>query len=320
MAVQFGVLGAVEAQAGGRPVPLGHARQQCVLVALLVDANTPVPAGRLADRVWGDDLPQRAQGTLHSYISRLRQILADSGGVGIARQCGGYVLTVDPLAIDLQHFAQLLAQARASRDDEQAQILFDRALGLWRGDAFAGLDTAWLNSVRYTLHQQRFAAELDHADVRLRRGQHAALLAELSGRASTYPLDERVSGQLMLALHRSGRTGDALAQYQVSRRQLAEDLGIDPGPELQRLHREILAGDAPAGSRQSRTRSARSSPGAPGCRSPWPSPPRAARPAPVSRSPGWPGSCATPRAGWMHSMPVTRPPTCGPCSPGPTAP
>jgi DNA-binding SARP family transcriptional activator len=239
-----------------------------------------VPAGRLADRVWGDDLPQRAQGTLHSYISRLRQILADSGGVGIARQCGGYVLTVDPLAIDLQHFAQLLAQARASRDDEQAQILFDRALGLWRGDAFAGLDTAWLNSVRYTLHQQRFAAELDHADVRLRRGQHAALLAELSGRASTYPLDERVSGQLMLALHRSGRTGDALAQYQVSRRQLAEDLGIDPGPELQ----------------------------------------RAARPAPVSRSPGWPGSCATPRAGWMHSMPVTRPPTCGPCSPGPTAP
>jgi DNA-binding SARP family transcriptional activator/tetratricopeptide (TPR) repeat protein len=242
MVVEFGVLGAVEAHVGGRPVALGHARQQCVLVALLVDASKPVSAERLARRVWGDQPPQRARNTLHSYVSRLRQALAETGTVGIAWQSGGYVLTADPLSVDLHRFGQLLTRARAS-DDEQALILFEQAVGLWRGDAFGALDSAWLSSVRDTLHQQRFAAELDYAEVRLRLGQHAALLTELVDRARANPLDERLSGQLMLALHRCGRTGDALAKYQVIRRQLANELGIDPGLELQRLHQQILAGD-----------------------------------------------------------------------------
>ena len=244
MTVEFGVLGAIEARVDGRPVALGHARQQCVLVALLIDANQVVPTERLADRVWGDHPPQRARNALYSYLSRLRQILVDADGVHITRQRGGYILRIDPTSVDLHRFGQLLARARASGDDEHAHTLFERALGLWRGDAFAALDTAWLNSVRGILHQQRFAAELDYADIQLRLGQHAALLAELSGRAHAHPLDERLSGQLMLALYRCGRTGDALAQYQVSRRQLAADLGIDPGQELQRLHRQILTGDS----------------------------------------------------------------------------
>src|SRR5690242_1532225 len=242
---EFAVLGAVEARLGGQPVQLGHARQQCVLVALLVDVNKIVPTERLADRVWGEQLPRQAANALHGYLSRLRKLLADAGieDVGISRQRGGYMLSADSLAVDLQQFRTLLGQARAS-DDGAADELYAQALRLWRGDAFAGLETPWLSSLRETLHQQRLAAELDHADVRLRLGQHGAMLAELSARARDYPLDERVSAQLMLALHRSGRTGEALEQYQVTRQRLAEDLGIDPGPELQRLHRQILTADS----------------------------------------------------------------------------
>jgi DNA-binding SARP family transcriptional activator/Tfp pilus assembly protein PilF len=242
---EFAVLGAVEARLGGQSVQLGHARQQCVLVALLVDVNKIVPTERLADRVWGEQLPRQAANALHGYLSRLRKLLADAGieDVGITRQRGGYMLAADSLAVDLQQFRALLGQARASGDDA-ADELYDRALRLWRGDAFAGLETPWLSSLRETLHQQRLAAELDHADVRLRLGQHSAMLAELSARARDYPLDERVAAQLMLALHRSGRTGEALQQYQVTRQRLAEDLGIDPGPELQRLHRQILTADS----------------------------------------------------------------------------
>jgi DNA-binding SARP family transcriptional activator len=132
-------------------------------------------------------------------------------------------------SVDLHRFGQLVAQARGCRDDETAQALFEQALGLWRGDAFASLDTAWLNSVRETLHQQRFAVEMDCIDVMLRRGQHAVLLAELSDRARTHPLDERVSEHFLLALYRCGRAADALAQYQTTRRLLAEELGVDQG-------------------------------------------------------------------------------------------
>ena len=245
-AVGFCVLGAVEAYIDGRVVDLGHVRQQCVLAALLVDVNEPVSVERLVDRVWGDRPPQRARNALYSYISRLRRIVGDGEGVGIRRQRGGYVLAVDRGSVDLHCFDVLFAQARACRQDERACALFEQALGLWRGDAFAGLDTVWLDAVRENLHQQRLAAELEYAEVRLRLGRHAEMLAELTARARAHPLDERACGQLMRALYRCGRTGDALAQYQVGRRQLAEELGIDPGPELQRLHLEILSADPAA--------------------------------------------------------------------------
>src|SRR5688500_10615453 len=104
MAVEFRVLGAVEAYVDGRIVPTGHARQQCVLVALLVDVNQPVPVERLADRVWGDRPPRRADNTLHGYLSRLRHLLADADGAAITREPGGYVLTVDSDAVDLHRF------------------------------------------------------------------------------------------------------------------------------------------------------------------------------------------------------------------------
>src|SRR5215467_12883723 len=243
MTVQFGVLGDVEAHVGGRPLALGHARQQCVLLGLLLDANTIVSTGRLIGRVWGERGSEGARGSLYSYLSRLRQILQDVPGVSLTRRPGGYVLAADPDAVDMHRFRHLVALARASRDDGQAQRLLEEALQLWRGVPFGVLDTDWLNGQRESLTLEHLPAELDRADLRLRRGEHGSLVTELLARSRVHPFYERLSGQLMLAQYRCGRIGGALAHYQQTRRRLVDELGIEPGPALRRLHEQILHAD-----------------------------------------------------------------------------
>jgi DNA-binding SARP family transcriptional activator/tetratricopeptide (TPR) repeat protein len=243
MVVEFRVLGDVGVHIAGQRVDVGHLRQQCVLVSLLADANQPVPAEALLDRAWGGRAPRRGRATVHSYVSRLRKILAPTAEAGIVRRPGGYVLTVDPMAVDLYCFGSLVERARAVGDDEHAGELLVQALGLWRGEAFPALDTPWLNALRETLNRQRIGAELDRYDVALRRGQHARLLDELSAAVTKDPWDERLAGQLMLALYRCGRQASAIALYHRLRRGLAEELGADPGPPLQRLHQQILTAD-----------------------------------------------------------------------------
>ncbi|MET9450462.1 AfsR/SARP family transcriptional regulator [Streptomyces cinerochromogenes] len=244
MSVDFVLLGGIEARVDGIPVDLGPVRQRSVLGALLVDANAPVPTARLVDRVWADRPPQRAHATLYSYVSRLRQALATaSGEARITRRTGSYVLTVDPSAVDLHRFRDLLARARTVAADDRAEALFAQALALWSGDAFGDLDAPWFNELRDSWHRERLAAELDLTDVRLRLGRHAELLVDLPARAERHPLDERLAGQLMLALYRGGRRSDALAHYRRVQRRLSAELGTDPGPELQRLHQQILTTD-----------------------------------------------------------------------------
>ena len=242
MAAEFGVLGAMEARIAGRPVALGHARQRSVLAVLLVEAGRPVTVDQLIDRVWGAEAPQRAAGALYSYLSRLRTAVAD-GAAGIERRPGGYVLTVDPQTVDLHRFRRLATLARAAESDRSAAELIARALGLWRGEPFAGLDAPWLASTRQLLLGERFAAELDHNDVLLRLGRHGELLPSLSAAVAEHPLDERLAEQSMLALYRCGRQADADEQYRRIRRALADELGIDPGAGLRRLHERILAAD-----------------------------------------------------------------------------
>ncbi|WP_162184778.1 AfsR/SARP family transcriptional regulator [Allokutzneria albata] len=235
--MRFRLFGGVEARVDDQLVDVGHARRQCVLVSLLVEANRPVSAEQLIERVWGDCPPTSARNALHGYLARLR-----TAGLEINRSPGGYVLVADERSVDLHRFRQLLAQAR-SAEDERALALYDQALELWHGEPFAGLDTAWLTTVRTTLEAERAAAELDHTDVRLRCGQHADLVLPLTARAEQHPLDERLAGQLMLALYRCGRQAEALTRYEYVRNCLAEELGTDPGPALRRLHQQILRED-----------------------------------------------------------------------------
>ncbi|MGO4760369.1 BTAD domain-containing putative transcriptional regulator, partial [Streptomyces sp. 2MCAF27] len=180
---------------------VGHVRQRSVLAALLVDANRSVSVDQLADRVWGDRPPQRFRTALYSYLSRLR-IALSAAGVEIGKEAGGYVLAAEAAAIDLYRFRELVGEARGAADGVRAEALLEQALGLWRGDAFGAIDTPWFNALRDTLAQERFAAELDRNDAGLRRGRHGERLAGLFTRAGERPLDERLAGQLMLALYR----------------------------------------------------------------------------------------------------------------------
>ncbi|MGW6930453.1 BTAD domain-containing putative transcriptional regulator [Lentzea sp. NPDC054927] len=237
--MEFGLLGTVEVRVGDRVVDVGHSRQRCVLAVLLVEANRLVPVDVLVDRVWGEQVPHRARNAVAGYVSRLRQALPDE--VRIVGRQGGYVLTVDPMSVDLHRFDHLVARARVEPDE--AVVLLADALELWRGEAFSTLDTPWLASVRSALEARRLAALLDRNDLALEQGRHTELLAELDATAAAFPLDERLAGQLMLALYRCGRQADALLRYEQVRLRLADELGADPGPELRLLHKKILTAD-----------------------------------------------------------------------------
>ena len=242
VAVEFRLLGDVEARAGGQVLDIGPARQRCVLVALLIDVNRLVSSDQLIERVWSDELPHRARNSLAGYLSRLRQVLGGHG-VGITRQSGGYVLTTDPSSIDLHTFRQLASRARAATDAVEADALFDAAMAMWRGVPFATLDTPWMNDVRNALEAERFAVALDRNDAALRVGRHGELLPALAALSSEHPLDERLAGQLMLAQFRCGRQADALETFRKMRERLVEELGTDPGPGLRLVHQQILDGD-----------------------------------------------------------------------------
>ncbi|MDX8036050.1 BTAD domain-containing putative transcriptional regulator [Lentzea sp. BCCO 10_0856] len=237
--MEFGLLGAVEVRVGDRVVDVGHSRQRCVLAVLLVEANRLVPVDVLVDRVWGEQVPHRARNAVAGYVSRLRQVLPDE--VRIVGRQGGYLLTADPMSVDVHRFDHLVALARV-RPDEAVELLND-ALGLWRGEPFSTLDTPWLAAVRSALEARRLAALLDRNDLALEQGRHTELLAELDATAAAFPLDERLAGQLMLALYRCGRQADALLRYEQVRLRLADELGADPGPGLRLLHQKILTAD-----------------------------------------------------------------------------
>jgi DNA-binding SARP family transcriptional activator/tetratricopeptide (TPR) repeat protein len=243
MSVRIALLGEVTAQVDGRLVDLGPARQRCVLAALAVDAGRLVPADRLVERVWGTDTPRRGRATLHSHISRLRGAFA--GALEIVHRSDGYTLVMDQAgqAVDLLRFRALHDRARGAGDDTRAVTLLTDALALWRGEPLTGLSGEWVEGERDRWRQERLSAEHDLADARLRTGHGEELVAQLSARTAEYPLDERVAGQYMLALHRAGRTADALGHYRRLRERLVEELGTDPGPALEDLHRQVLGAD-----------------------------------------------------------------------------
>ena len=244
MEIEFRLLGDVEVRFRGQPLTVGYAQLQGVLAVLLADADRAVAVDQLVDRVWGTRrLPRRPRGAVQHCMTLLRKTLATVPEVSIVRSPAGYRITADPGTVDLHRFQELIDRARDSDDDRASARLFEQALVLWRGEPFAGLHTPWFDSLRTTLVAQHQSVQLDLVDARLRRGQHAALLSELGGWVQQRPLDERLAGQYLIALYCSGLQAQALEHYERLRRCLADELGADPNPALQRLHRQILTAD-----------------------------------------------------------------------------
>jgi DNA-binding SARP family transcriptional activator/Tfp pilus assembly protein PilF len=246
--MEFGVLGPVEIWANGRTVDAGHARQRAVLAVLLLEAGRAVPLEVLIDRVWGDDPPRSVRSVVYGYVARLKTLVrsGQDPGVSLSRRTEGYLLQAESDQVDLGRFRRLAAQAAgaaAAGDDERAAAALTEAVGLWRGPALAGLDSAWLNAMGATLELERAGAAADLNEIRLRRGEHGALAGELAAQAAASPADERLAGQLMLALYRCGRQAEALGWFEQTRQYLAGELGADPSPPLAALHEQILRAD-----------------------------------------------------------------------------
>ncbi|WP_158846564.1 AfsR/SARP family transcriptional regulator [Saccharothrix deserti] len=244
--VRYRLLGAVAVHVHGEPVRLGGPKQRAVLAALLLSANRVVSEEQLIGLVWDGEPPTSARGQLQVRIWELRKLLGRSA---IVRRSPGYLIEVRPGQLDVQVFTDEVAAARVDlaegRVDAGVARLRD-ALALWEGPVLGGVTEALLDRESRLLEERRLAAVEDLFDAELRAGRHAAVIGELRRAGAEYPFRERLQAALMLALHRSGRTSEALAVYAETRRRFTDELGIEPGRGLQELHVQVLQGEEPA--------------------------------------------------------------------------
>src|SRR6266540_7010302 len=228
--MDFRILGPLEVSTQGQPLDLGGQKQRALLAALLLEANRVVSQDRLIEALWEDDPPETAQKALQVYVSQLRKAL---GKERLVTKAPGYMLRVGQGEFDLERFLTLQEEGR-----------LQEALELWRGpplsdfryQRFAQGEIARLEELRLAYLEERVEHDLA-------RGRHSELVGELDGLVSEHPLRERLRGQLMLALYRSGRQAEALEAYQQARAALVEELGIEPGRQLRELHQAILNQD-----------------------------------------------------------------------------
>ena len=236
------MLGPLEVTEGGAALGLGGSRQRVVLAYLILEANRVVSTDRLIDQIWGDEPPDAARAALFAYVSRLRKLL---GAGRIQARPPGYVLVAEQDEIDALRFAALIDDARRNAGDRDAAIaLLTRALDLWRGSALSDLsDYDALRPAITRLEELRLGAIEDRIQAEIELGRHREAIPQLESLTREYPLRERLWSQLILALYRSGRQGDALGSYHRARTLLVEELGIDPSPELRRLETQVLHQD-----------------------------------------------------------------------------
>jgi DNA-binding SARP family transcriptional activator len=242
----FGVLGQLFLGTEEHVTLLRGQKQVVLLGVLLSQANSAVSAGRLIEALWGASPPASAGTTLRWHVHQLRRALADEAR--IARLRSGYGLTVHPGELDAERFEQLVIEGRDRLDEpdaERASVLLQQALTLWRGPAYAelaDLDLPAVHDEAARLGELRLVAQHHQIEADQMLGRDRALVPKLRALVAEHPLREGFRAQLMLALYRSGQQADALEVYRHGRRVLAEELGIDPGPELKRLERAILSG------------------------------------------------------------------------------
>jgi YVTN family beta-propeller protein len=249
--MRYGVLGPLEVRDGSRTIVLPRGRQRLLLAVLLLHANETLSSDQLIDALWGESPPPSAAASLHNLVSGLRKTLGNGQVVTTGH---GYALRVADGELDVRRFDQLVRRAEvavAERDADRAAALLGEALGLWRGRPLA--DLAYEPAVREQverLEERRLCAIEERIEADLARGRHAQVLPELDALIAQHPLRERLRGQQMVALYRSGRQADALAAYRDARRALVAELGIEPGPALRGLERAVLEQDPALGGDQ----------------------------------------------------------------------
>ena len=238
------ILGPFQVEDGGRRIAIGGVRQRAVLADLVLHANEVVPSEQLLVELWGEDAPASAANALQAAISRLRRVLPAGRLITAAP---GYMLRIFPAELDVAQFGQLIFEGRdalAAGAAPEAVQLLDQAMTLWRGpplidfryEPFAQAEIARLEELQLACLEERNEANLA-------LGSAGALTAELGRMATDHPLRERLRGQLMLALYRSGRQADALETYRQFRSMLMEDLGLEPSSALRELQAAILRHD-----------------------------------------------------------------------------
>ncbi|MFE6848608.1 BTAD domain-containing putative transcriptional regulator [Streptomyces sp. NPDC057686] len=241
---RFAVLGPIRAWRGSEALPSGTPQQRALLAALLLRGGRTATAPELIDAIWGEDPPQQALATIRTYASRLRKVLAPGM---LVSESGGYAIRTPTGALDLGVARSLAAdaeQARTAGDRSLARTLLARALDLWDGEPLAGVPGPHAETERTRLAEWHLQLLETRLDLDLELGHHAEAVSELTALTAAHPLQERLRELLMLALYRSGRQAEALAVYADTRRLLADELGVDPRPELSALQQRILRADA----------------------------------------------------------------------------
>lgn len=248
--MEYRLLGPLEVRDGDRVVAIGGHKQRTLLAALLLRAGHVVSVPHLLDLLWGDDPPKTATTQVQGLVSQLRRALTPDGDgrSPLLTRHPGYLLEVAPGELDTDVFDQRVALARedaAAGRPVRAAAGLRSALQLWRGQPLGGVDAAEITQVEVPRLEERYLAVLEErieADLGL--GRHTDLVGECHALVAEYPLRERLRGQLMLALYRSGRQAEALEVFRQGRQILGDDLGLEPGQKLRRLEEAILLADS----------------------------------------------------------------------------
>jgi DNA-binding SARP family transcriptional activator len=240
--LDFRILGPLEVVDETGPLLLGGLKQRAVLALLLLEAPKAVSTDRLIDALWAEQPPRTAATSLQNFISQLRKTV---GADVLVTKPPGYALAIRPEQVDLTRFRHLIAMARSGTEAAERAAMMREALDLWRGAPLADFEfEPFAQPEIARLKEERLAVVEERIDADLEAGRHAEIVGEVEALVDRHPTRERLRAHLMLALYRSGRQAEALGVYQDARRTLVDQLGIEPGRDLQQLHGEILRQDA----------------------------------------------------------------------------